>query len=238
MIDKDCHSFVTRRNFLKALDGCLYRSLSLDMIKGVGIRSHYFSDCGKHMKDEDLRRIDESYSCPTDKTGSFHSKASKKVSKSLNFLNFPHGHIEGFNSFRCFYSLNKYFKATSLRGSSKNQENSNFIEKKGKNSGRFKRRKERCSHLNEKICEDFVYGRIERYNLKARFGKIVFGNQKLWVYEDDLVLSGVNLRKFKESVKKKYRIVTKFLIKQVNEGEKMIFRPASIQVQYENLGIN
>lgn len=95
---------------------------------------------------------------------------------------------------------------------------------------RYKKRRERCSHENEEVNLKVIEGEVKRYNLKNRFGFIYYKQQKVNVYEDDLILSGTNIKKFKDLVKKKCKIIVEFQLKKVFEEGVEKLRPINIQV--------
>ena len=95
---------------------------------------------------------------------------------------------------------------------------------------RYKKRRERCTHNNEEVNSEVIEGEIKRYNLKKRFGVICFYQQKVNVYEDDLILSGTNIKIFKDLVKKKCKIMVMFQLKKVFEEGVEKLRPINIQV--------
>jgi hypothetical protein len=95
---------------------------------------------------------------------------------------------------------------------------------------KFRKRKERCTKENETVCSEVIYGVIDRYNLKKRFGKIKTSEQKFLVYEDDLVVSGVNLRHFKKAVLNKVNINVEFKIKKFEDNGIQKARPCDIRM--------
>jgi hypothetical protein len=95
---------------------------------------------------------------------------------------------------------------------------------------KFRKRKERCTRQNETISNEVINGVIDRYNLKNRFGRIKTSEKKFVLYEDDLVVSGVNLRHFKNAVKKKENIKVEFKIKQFEDNGAEKIRPCEIRI--------
>ena len=77
------------------------------------------------------------------------------------------------------------------------------------------KREKRGVFNEEKVSYDRYDGEIKFYQLKKRFGFIALDEDKSDVFlcEDDLVLSGVNIKKFKEAVFKRTVIRMNFLIK-------------------------
>lgn len=96
---------------------------------------------------------------------------------------------------------------------------------------KYKKRRERCKHENEETSSEIIQGEIKRYNLKNRFGVICFNQQKVNVYEDDLILSGTNIKKFKDMVKKKIKILVEFQLKKVFEEGSEKYRPYNIIIK-------
>jgi hypothetical protein len=95
---------------------------------------------------------------------------------------------------------------------------------------KFKKRKERCTNLNESFSLQVHVGVVFRYSLKKRLGKIKFDEQKIVLFEDDLVVSGVNLRQFKNSVGRKENIRVQFKIKKYEENGNVKTRPFDIRI--------
>jgi hypothetical protein len=77
------------------------------------------------------------------------------------------------------------------------------------------KREKRGTFNEEKVSYDRYEGEIKFYQLKKRFGFIALDEDKSDVFlcEDDLVLSGINIKKFKEAVFKRIVIRMNFLIK-------------------------
>ena len=90
-----------------------------------------------------------------------------------------------------------------------------------------KKRKERSTFVDEKTSITKFLGTLKKYNLRKRFGFInidegIEGNKKIFLCEDDLILSGVNYKHFKESVYKKQKISLRFNIsKHIHEGKEV-----------------
>lgn len=106
-----------------------------------------------------------------------------------------------------------------------------FVQLQAPPLNRHKKRRERCKHENEEQSSEVVEGEIKRYNLKNRFGVICYNQQKVNVYEDDLILSGTNIKKFKDMVKKKVKILVEFQLKKVLEEGVEKFRPYNILIK-------
>ena len=76
------------------------------------------------------------------------------------------------------------------------------------------KREKRSTFENEAISEEFFIGKIKFYHLKKRHGFIsVEGAEDVFLVEDELVLSGVLLRKFKDDIYNKKEKILKFRIK-------------------------
>ncbi|OMJ87712.1 hypothetical protein SteCoe_10556 [Stentor coeruleus] len=105
---------------------------------------------------------------------------------------------------------------------------------------RHRRRKERCTFTNEIVSEERFTGVLKKYKLKTRYGFIKTDNKKIFVCEDDLILSGVNIKKFKDSVRGKVQVYLDFNMKSYTENGKEIIRATKIEVKYglENAGKN
>ncbi|OMJ82085.1 hypothetical protein SteCoe_17303 [Stentor coeruleus] len=97
---------------------------------------------------------------------------------------------------------------------------------------RHRRRKERCTFNNEIVSEERFTGMLKNYKLKIRYGFIKTENKKIFVCEDDLILSGVNLKKFKDSVFSKAPISLDFNIKSYTENGKQVLRATKIEMKY------
>ncbi|OMJ75544.1 hypothetical protein SteCoe_25278 [Stentor coeruleus] len=79
------------------------------------------------------------------------------------------------------------------------------------------KREKRSKFENERISENFYIGKLKFYNLKKRHGFITIPDGgDVFLVEDELALSGIYLRKFKDDVFKqkvfnlKFRIKTRF----------------------------
>ncbi|OMJ81857.1 hypothetical protein SteCoe_17623 [Stentor coeruleus] len=82
------------------------------------------------------------------------------------------------------------------------------------------KREKRGTFDEECVLNDKFQGEIKFYQLKKRFGFISLDMDKSDVFlcEDDLVLSGVSIKKFKEAIFKKIAIRFEFYIKNYNEN--------------------
>lgn len=96
-----------------------------------------------------------------------------------------------------------------------------------------KKRLERCTFEDEKVTIRKFRGKIKTYNLKKRFGFVKVDNDEkleLFICEDDLVLSGVNMKNFKDCVYKKKPILLRFNIKKHIKEEKEIQKAVEIEI--------
>ncbi|OMJ81270.1 hypothetical protein SteCoe_18262 [Stentor coeruleus] len=88
-----------------------------------------------------------------------------------------------------------------------------------------KKRLERGTFEDEKVTIRKFRGKVKTYNLKKRFGFVKVDNDdklELFICEDDIVLSGVNIKNFKDSVYKKKPIFLRFNIKKhIREGKEI-----------------
>lgn len=103
------------------------------------------------------------------------------------------------------------------------------ILKKPPNKTRIKR----GTFEDEKVTIKKYTGKIKTYNLKKRFGFIkVDCEEKLEIFvcEDDLVLSGVNIKQFKDRVCKKCVIQLRFNIKMHLIKEKKVQKAVEIEI--------
>ncbi|CAG9319674.1 unnamed protein product [Blepharisma stoltei] len=84
------------------------------------------------------------------------------------------------------------------------------------------KRKKRGEFQDETIIQNRYTGILKFYKLKNRFGFIAMddGSTDVFICEDDLVLSGVNLKKFKQDVYNKIPIQLSFLIKEYEDKGK------------------
>ena len=100
--------------------------------------------------------------------------------------------------------------------------------------GNIKRQK-RGTFNDEMISFSRYTGQLKFYNLQKRFGFIKVDNEDFDVFicEDDMLLSGQNLRKFKDDVYKKHSVGFAFNIKKyMNNGvEKM----KAVMIEAKNL---
>jgi hypothetical protein len=94
---------------------------------------------------------------------------------------------------------------------------------------RFKRRKERCALVEEVVDEKVLEGEVKRYSFSHRCGNLCYGNEKINVFEDDLVTSKINLNKFKRMVQRKEKIFVLFQIKKGIKDEKEVLKPVNIK---------
>lgn len=100
---------------------------------------------------------------------------------------------------------------------------------------KLKKRHERCALPNEVVDELVLKGEIKKYNLKGRFGIITANSEKFTVYEDDLLISGVHIRRFKKAVSKKESILIEFKIKRsMQETEKNRIQVVNVVYQGKN----
>ena len=84
------------------------------------------------------------------------------------------------------------------------------------------KRENRGKFNEEEISYDRYTGKLKFYQLKKRFGFISLDedNSDIFLCEDDLVLSGVNYKKFKDDVFNKVDIKLEFNIKKYLENNK------------------
>ena len=82
------------------------------------------------------------------------------------------------------------------------------------------KREQRGTFCEEILSKERFTGEIKFYQLKKRFGFISLDLDKTDVFlcEDDLVLSGINIKKFKEAVFKKIPQKFSFIIKHYLEN--------------------
>lgn len=85
----------------------------------------------------------------------------------------------------------------------------------------LEKREKRGTFTEEHLSEARQNGEIKFYQLKKRFGFIALDEDKSDVFlcEDDLVLSGINIKKFKEAVFKRVQIRMSFVVKHYFENE-------------------
>ncbi|OMJ79009.1 hypothetical protein SteCoe_21038 [Stentor coeruleus] len=95
-----------------------------------------------------------------------------------------------------------------------------------------KNRLQRGTFEGEKVTIKKYTGKIKTYNLRKRFGFIkADGDEKLEVFicEDDLVLSGINMKQFKDRISKKGLIQLRFNIKMHFIKEKKVNKAVEIE---------
>ncbi|OMJ91496.1 hypothetical protein SteCoe_5990 [Stentor coeruleus] len=82
------------------------------------------------------------------------------------------------------------------------------------------KREKRGTFNKECIVGEMFTGELKFYQLKRRFGFISLDVDKSDVFlcEDDLVLSGISIKKFKEAIFKKVQLMFMFSIKNYNEN--------------------
>jgi hypothetical protein len=93
------------------------------------------------------------------------------------------------------------------------------------------KRKERCDHDDEIVSVEKYSGILKKYHLKARYGFIKSDSKKVFLCEDELVLSGINLKKFKDCVFNKIPICLEFKLKSFAHNGKEILSATQIQVR-------
>ncbi|OMJ76579.1 hypothetical protein SteCoe_24024 [Stentor coeruleus] len=98
---------------------------------------------------------------------------------------------------------------------------------------RYNKRKARCNHYNEIVSEERYSGILKKYQLKTRYGFIKTQSKKVFLCEDELVLSGVNLRKFKDCIYNKIPIHLEFNLKSFVENGKEILSATQIQIRQD-----
>lgn len=101
-------------------------------------------------------------------------------------------------------------------------------------SGLTKREK-RGKFNEESFSDERFIGEIKFYQLKKRFGFISLDIDKTDVFlcEDDLVLSGVNIKKFKETVFKRVPIKLSFAIKFYYEFDQKKRKAVNVKIETE-----
>lgn len=76
------------------------------------------------------------------------------------------------------------------------------------------KREKRSKFETEKLSEKYHYGKLKFFNLKKRYGFIAReGECDVFLVEDQLIISGLNYRKFKDDVFNKIPVNFKFQIK-------------------------
>lgn len=93
-----------------------------------------------------------------------------------------------------------------------------------------KKRVLRCTYENQEISEKKCQGVLKNYNLRKRFGFIKYEEEKIFICEDDIVLSGVNLSLFKDNVAKKKTINVTFQISSQVENSKETRKAVNIEM--------
>ena len=82
------------------------------------------------------------------------------------------------------------------------------------------KREQRGTFTEEEVSSERHFGEIKFYQLKKRFGFISLDIDKsdIFLCEDDIVISKINMKKFKEIIFKKIPLRLSFLIKKYNES--------------------
>lgn len=96
---------------------------------------------------------------------------------------------------------------------------------------RHNKRNKRCDHNDEIVSEEIYSGILKKYQLKTRYGFIKTESKKVFLCEDELVLSGINLKMFKNCVFNKIPIYLEFKLKSFVENGKEIMSATQIQVR-------
>jgi hypothetical protein len=101
-------------------------------------------------------------------------------------------------------------------------------------SGLVKREK-RGQFNEENVSDERFSGEIKFYQLKKRFGFISLDLDKTDVFlcEDDLVLSGVSIKKFKEAIFKRVTVKLSFFIKVYDENSVKKRKAVDVKVETE-----
>lgn len=93
------------------------------------------------------------------------------------------------------------------------------------------KREKRSTFENESISDDFFIGKVKFYNLKKRNGFItVVGSEDVFLPEDELALSGIVLRKFKDDIYNKKEKILRFRIKTRRDNGKINRIATNIEV--------
>ena len=76
------------------------------------------------------------------------------------------------------------------------------------------KREQRSKFETERLSEKYYYGKLKFFNLKKRYGFISREDgEDAFLVEDQMIISGVNYRKFKDDVFNKLPVNFKFQIK-------------------------
>ena len=94
------------------------------------------------------------------------------------------------------------------------------------------KRENRGKFNEEEVSYDRYTGKLKFYQLKKRFGFVSLDedNSDVFLCEDDLILSGLSFKKFKEDVFKRCEIRLEFNIKKYMEGEKEKRKAISVNI--------
>lgn len=97
------------------------------------------------------------------------------------------------------------------------------------------KRERRGTFTEENISDDRHFGEIKFYQLKKRFGFVSLDYDKSDVFlcEDDLVLSAVSMKKFKEAIFKRTQIRLSFLIKFYFENAQPKRKAIEVKIETE-----
>lgn len=166
-------------------------------------------------------------------------KKSKSACKDLNLYNFPVQNRELRNAktifFNCPVSIDEIDEDDKISTPSLSDVIPNdfpCVKLQDPPKNRHRRRKERCTFNNETLSEQRIKGVLKKYELKKRYGFIKTDNSTIFLCEDDLILSGVHLKKFKESVSRKIPIYLEFNLKNILENGKEAQRAANIRAYF------
>ena len=94
------------------------------------------------------------------------------------------------------------------------------------------KRENRGKFNEEEVSYDRYTGKLKFYQLKKRFGFVSLDEDSSDVFlcEDDLILSGIGFKKFKEDVFKRNEIKLEFSIKKYMEGDKEKRKAISVNI--------
>jgi hypothetical protein len=95
----------------------------------------------------------------------------------------------------------------------------------------IEKRENRGHFVREEVIEDRHKGTLKFYQLKRRFGFIKLEDESdVFLCEDDLILSGINHKKFKENVMNKVPVEFTFKIKAYEENGKPKRKAIDIEI--------
>jgi hypothetical protein len=97
------------------------------------------------------------------------------------------------------------------------------------------KRMERCQYKIEAVVETRKQGTLKFYNLRKRFGfvTLVEDSSEVFICEDDILLSGQNLKQFKDAVAKRHPVLILCDVKSYESKGELKLKAVNVEVRIE-----